>query len=240
MTNDEAQAILRKTKYWHYPFTLPWGQITPSRATAERHFLRRQHFFEPLLGLYGGSLRNKRVLDLGCCQGFWSFEASKSGAASCVGIDSSRTFIREAKALCSLYGFEQCEFRCAHLEEDLWWQDLNPSQITLFLGLFYHLADPLYVFRKASEFTTETIVIDTVVTKDKHSTLEIVRRDLQEFTTRESNISTGLRIVPSPAALYDLVRDVGFETIHALKPAKGLPQEYLKGQRISIIAQRQA
>ena len=32
---------------------------------------RRRYFLEPLLGLTGGSLQGRRVLDLGCSAGFW-------------------------------------------------------------------------------------------------------------------------------------------------------------------------
>ncbi len=234
----EAEEILRATEYWHYPFELPWGRITPTRASLERHGLRRRHFFEPLLELYGGSLAGRSVLDLGCCQGFWSFEAARAGASSCLGIDSSERFIMEARALSVILKEERCEFMHAHLEEERWWEHLAPRPVTLFLGLFYHLADPLLVLRHAMRCTSETIVIDTNVTADKESTLAIVQRDADEPTTRGSQVSTSIRIVPSRRALADLLADGGFRRIEFLKAHSWMIRSYRKGERVSLIARR--
>ena len=78
LTEQQAEQILRRTEYWHYPFDLPWGHVASDKpGTQDRHAQRRRHFFEPLLAGSGGSLRGKRVLDLGCCQGHWSLEAAR-------------------------------------------------------------------------------------------------------------------------------------------------------------------
>jgi tRNA (mo5U34)-methyltransferase len=238
VNEQEAEEILRATEYWHYPFELPWQQVAPTRASLERHHLRRQHFFEPLLDFYGGSLAGKTILDLGCCQGFWSFEAAKVGAVSCLGIDSSKLFIREARALSTILQIGGCEFLRAHVEEASCWEHLSPRDVTLFLGLFYHLADPLFVLRQAMRCTSQTIVIDTNVTGDKGSSLTIVPRDAFEPTTRNSQVKTKIRVVPSRAALRDLLADGGFRRIEFLKPHSRMLREYRKGERVSVIAHR--
>jgi SAM-dependent methyltransferase len=239
MTKAEDEAILRSTNYWHYHFELPWGSMAATKpGHNERQIARREHFFRPLLEVYGGSLSNKRVLDLGCAQGFWSFEASKAGAMETLGIDSSSDFIREAWALSTLLDLHNCEFRCEHLEEDPWWSNLAPFHVTLFLGLFYHLADPLFVLTKATKATLEIIVLDTEITSGKESTLTIRQRDLQEPTTCGSNIKSKIRLVPSKLALQDLLQEAGFSKIQFLAPHPLLPQEYHVGKRISVIAQR--
>jgi hypothetical protein len=106
MTIDEAESILQEVRYWHYPFDLPKGTTVPNRPGVDpkRHLLRKRHFFDRLVARYSGSLSGKAVLDLGCCQGFWSFHASRAGAINCVGIDSSQTFVREAQAIGTVVG----------------------------------------------------------------------------------------------------------------------------------------
>ena len=87
--------------------------------------------------------------------------------------------------------------------------------------------------------TLETIVVDTVVSKERSSILKIVPRDPDEFTTRSSGISSTIRVIPSLKALYDLVEDGGFKRIQFLKPSRALPREYRTGERVSLIAQRE-
>ena len=239
MNRNEAEWILRQVEYWHYPVELPWGKMEATKpGHNERHLLRRQHFFEPLLKLCGGSLNGKRVLDLGCCQGHWSFEVRKAGASFCLGIDSSPDFVNQAEALGTIFGLDQCEFRCAQLEEDDWWKDLGTFHITFFLGLFYHLADPIFVLRKALSCTSETVLVDTGVFPGDASTITFVPRDLQEPTTRNSKIVSRIRAFPTRAALHDILEDGGFRTIRFLTPDVSMPADYLEGSRVSVIAQR--
>lgn len=237
MDRETAERILRNTEYWHYPFDLPWGRTVPNKAGHDqRHFQRRRHFFAPLLEIYGGSFEGRSVLDLGCCQGFWSFECAKAGAAV-LGIDSSEAFIEEAVALQTVLGIDRCEFLLSHLEEEAWWAKTGKRAITLFLGLFYHLTDPVFVLRKAMEKTTETIIVDTEVMAAEGHLLFIKSRDLVEPTTRKSNLSSKLRVVPSVGAVVELLKDGGFET--TVLPVQGdAPGDYLSGTRVSVIGRR--
>ena len=239
MSRAEAERVLRQVEYWHYGWEFPWGRANATKPNHnERHDRRWQHFFKPILEGYGGFLRGKRVLDLGCCQGFWSFKATAVGADFCLGIDSSPTFIREARALATLLGNKNCEFRCAHLEEAPSWEGLAPFHVTLFLGLFYHLTDPIFVFRKAMQLTQETIVVDTEITTHEDCRLTLVPRDMNEPTTRSSNLTSRIRTIPTKKALQELLKDSGFTEIQFLTPRDAMPPEYLQGYRVSVIARR--
>jgi SAM-dependent methyltransferase len=240
MTMEEAEAVLRTVEYWHYPFNLPSGTTVPSRPGADpkRHLLRKKHFFDRLVSRYSGSLHGKTVLDLGCCQGFWSFHASRAGALRCEGIDSSETFVNQARAVGTVLGIENCSFRCRQLESDPWWDEQVPSEITLILGLFYHLLDPIFVLRKATSLTLETLVVDTRTLPDRGVFLGLVPRDPTEPTTRLSNVVSSLRLVPTKKALLSLISDAGFDEIECLKPDWRMPLEYHSGRRITVIASK--
>jgi SAM-dependent methyltransferase len=239
MTKDEAENILKSVQYWHYSFDLPWGRVQATKPHHDRrHQLRRRHFFEPLLDYYQGALHGKTVLDLGCCQGLWSFEAHKNGAAQCVGIDSSDSFVLQAEALQTILGFARCSFRCADLEQALWHEDVGTVDITLFLGLFYHLADPVHVLRKAMHCTRETIIVDTEVLPRDEPLLVIIARDADEPTTCRSNLSTKIRQLPTCSALQALLRDGGFDNMSILQPSTSMPDEYLTWHRLTIMAHR--
>jgi len=240
MTIEDANALIRQVKYWHYPFDLPWGTTLPSRpgVDPQRHLLRKKHFFDKLVSRYSGSLKGKTVLDLGCCQGFWSFQASQSGAAHSVGIDSSKAFVSEAQALAVVLGIDNCEFRCRLLETDPWWEEVSRSDITLMLGLFYHLVDPIFVLRRAASLTSETLVVDTEIVTGEGVFLRLLPRNLDEPTTCGSNLVSKIRVVPTRQALVSLIADAGFKRIECLEPESPMPPEYLSGHRISVIARK--
>lgn len=237
MDKEEARRVIDSAQYWHYEFDLPWRKTVPTKpGWATRVKRRREHFFQPLLNQYRGSLAGKTVLDLGCCQGYWSFESKKAGASNVLGIDSSLSFVEEATAVATVLGYD-CMFRTSQLEEDPWWQGMLPRDITLMLGVFFHLTDPVLVLRKAMKLTLETIVIDTEVTFGSEQRLDLRERCPTEPTTVRSNPSSSLRMVPSISAVLALLKEGGFQKITVLDP-KDAPDDYKTGVTASFIASR--
>lgn len=239
MDYNEARPIIDSAEYWHYRFELPWRVTTPTKpGWAERVSKRRAHFFEPLLSLYGGTFEGKTVLDLACCQGYWSFESRKAGASSVIGIDSSPFFIKEAEAVRTVLGMDRCTFFQAHLEEDPWWERTGTADITLFLGSLYHLIDPIHVLRKAMKVTSKTIVLDGEVATGNQPAFYVRSRSPYEPTTYRSNVTSTIRTVPTVSAIASFLKDGGFATIKVLEPAEGMLKDYLEGTTASIIASR--
>lgn len=236
----DAREVLEKARYWHYRFDFPWGATTPSRpGWAERVEKRRRHFFVPLLESYGGTLAAKRVFDLGCCQGYWSFECRKAGAETVLGIDSSAAFLEEARAAADVLGVDGCSFLEANLEEDAWWEKVGmPREITLFLGTLYHLTDPIHALRKAMKLTTETLMVDGETILGEAPSLQLRPRTPEEPTTVRSGVTSAIRTVPTASALVWLLKDGGFRSIKVLEPGPNMPQDYQAGTTVSIIATR--
>lgn len=240
MNRAEACEILHKAEYWHYAFDLPWGRTVPGKkGWAKRVELRKKHFFTPLLDRYKGALQGKRVLDLGCCQGYWSFAARAARAKHCLGIDSSPAFIREAKAAALVLRVDECSFIQAHLEDDAWWEQVGSGpEITLLLGTLYHLTDPIYVLRKALALTMETIIIDGEVVPEDSPSFHLRKRTPGEPTTIRSGMTSDLRTIPTITGIRALLEDGGFRKIQVLKPSADMPADYHAGTTASIIASR--
>lgn len=240
MNQEEAKVILDKAQYWHYRFKFPWGETVPTRpGWAERVELRKKHFFAPLVKRYEGTLAGKRVLDLGCCQGYWSFAAQAAGAKLVRGLDSNLAFVQEAEAAAAILGMDRCFFGWAHLEEDSLtdWID-EGVDITLFLGTMYHLTDPIYVLRAAMASTKETILIDGEVVPGDAPTFHLRKRTPGEPTTINSGLTSDLRTIPTVSAIKELLLDGGFKKIDVLTPAADMPADYHAGTTASIIASR--
>lgn len=240
MNPTEARQILEKAEYWHYRFKFPWGETVPGKpGWAERRELRHKHFFLPLVAQYGGSLKGKQVLDLGCCQGYWSFECRRAGAESVLGLDSSLAFVQEATAAAVVLGIDGCEFAWAHLEEDPWYEDFPAKRdITLFLGTLFHLTDPIYVLRRAMRQTTETIVIDGEVACGEDPRFHLRKRTPGEPTTLRSGITSEIRTIGTVSAITAILKDGGFSNVRVLPPSREMPKDYREGTTASIIASR--
>ena len=104
-------------------------------------------------------LTNKRVLDIGCAEGFFSFEAERRGAREVIGIDSFTDSIRRfniAKAarqsnasafLMNVYDLEP--------------KRLGTFDVVLFYGVFYHLKHPQYALERIRSICTGDLLFQT-------------------------------------------------------------------------------
>lgn len=91
MDQEEIRAKIASFPRWHYQFDLA-GNLTPifREKWIVRHRERKRYFFDPVVQLFGGSLKGKRVLDLGCNAGFWSLNAAEAGPTSCSASTAAR------------------------------------------------------------------------------------------------------------------------------------------------------
>jgi tRNA (mo5U34)-methyltransferase len=146
-----------KTIDWYHTIDLPGGVTT--------HGVNNSAFALARLDL-PTSLAGKSVLDVGAWDGFYSFEAAKRGAARVLATDSfvwqgrwkQTGFLLARQAL----GLEDAvEDRLIDV------MDLSPEalgetfDVVLFLGVLYHLPDPVTALRRVSSVCNELLLIET-------------------------------------------------------------------------------
>jgi SAM-dependent methyltransferase len=140
-------------------------EIAPGVFT-NPHIHRIRHavnlFFPGLLRLCGGSLRGLRVLDVGCNSGGFSFMAHKFGADEVVGIDPRASHLKQANAIRDVLDVSGVRFECASIE-DLTPERFGMFDVTLLMGIMYHLQDPIGAIHKVSAVSRSLLVIDSHV-----------------------------------------------------------------------------
>lgn len=202
MTRMDRRAIRAKIDSyprWHYEFELR-GEKTPvhppTRANAHRQ--RMRYFLDPLMEVCGGSLKGKRVLDLGCNAGFWALEALERGADFVLGIDGrdmhvdQAEFVFEVKEIdSSKYKFEEANIF------DFDYSSWDKFDIVLCLGLMYHINRPVELMETIARVNDDICLIDTLVSlmsgsyfrlrwEDPENPLHAVERDLVMSPTRRA------------------------------------------------------
>lgn len=158
MSDAELREAIGKYS-WYHSIELRPGIITPGQA-GERNVLS-------LLGL-PADLTGMTVLDIGCWDGFFSFECEKRGAARVVATDIWETTGRGA------FDFARGELdsRVEPLQADVY--DLPDAlkgerfDLVLFLGVLYHLRHPFLGIEKVAQATAPggRVIMETAVDAD--------------------------------------------------------------------------
>jgi tRNA (mo5U34)-methyltransferase len=147
---------------WRHRIRLPDGTITPGSQDTLQQLDRIQ---------LPDDLSGKSVLDIGCSDGFFSFECERRGAARVVAIDN----------FSSVYIDKPSGFRVAHelldsqvelilgdfLEMEL--SELGQFDLVLFLGVMYHLRYPLLALDKLAAVCQQQIIVETEVIPERTS-----------------------------------------------------------------------
>lgn len=154
MVNQVADARRQQfldNRWWH-SIDLGNGFVTPGAiplAELQANFAYLQ---------LPDDLTGKRVLDIGCWDGFYSFECERRGA-EVVAVDCWRPegFFLAHEALQSRVQFHELSVY------ELTRAQLGSFDIVLFLGVLYHLRHPLLALERVCEMTNDYAVIETHV-----------------------------------------------------------------------------
>jgi SAM-dependent methyltransferase len=137
---------------------------------------------KPLLrSIYPDGIEGKTVLDCACNNGAFLFAAREMGAGRCLGIDVRDRWIEQARFLARHRG-EECDeltFRVLDLYE-LPSLRLEPFDITIFSGIFYHLPEPIRGLQIAADLTRGLIFVSSMARSGRPDGLLVVDEESKE------------------------------------------------------------
>lgn len=213
---------------WMYEFEFSDGTRTALLHEDLRaiHAVRRSMIFELLDAVDFDPCAT--VLDLACNEGFFSFEFAKRGARDVHGIDARATNIEKASYVRERFGLPMCRFSVG----DVTTTDLEAGghDITLLLGIIYHVEDPIKLLRRAARSARRLLIVETQLTKS-HPPMRFgwgspearESRDhwamlREDDAANELASMRGFSLVPSASAVVSVLRDEGFRSILQLHP----------------------
>ena len=161
MTPEEIRAELKRLEPWFHRIDLGGGLFTKTESVMGEpvdHPFGNWQTIQKLLPL---DLSAKTLLDVGCNAGFYAFEAKRRGARRVLGVDGQRQHVRQGLFVRKLLGLD-VEFRRLNVYE-LDTRSIGQFDITLALGLLYHLKHPILALEKLFLVTSELLVIETAI-----------------------------------------------------------------------------
>jgi 2-polyprenyl-3-methyl-5-hydroxy-6-metoxy-1,4-benzoquinol methylase len=109
-------------------------------------------------------LTGLRVLDIGCAEGFFSFEAERRGAREVIGIDSFPDSVRRFNIVKAARQSNANAFLLNVY--DLEPKRLGTFDLVLFYGVFYHLKHPQLALERIRSICTGTLLFQTNTLED--------------------------------------------------------------------------
>jgi tRNA (mo5U34)-methyltransferase len=253
MTPDQIRRGIAELSPWFYRFDLGGGLETASAIPPAV-----TDIFETRLGMlnaavdrhFGGRLSHIECLDIGCHEGFYSLAMAKQGARRVVGVDAREENLKRARFVAEAMGVNGVEYRQGRVETltaDL----VHTFELTLFLGVLYHVEDPMRCLREVAAVTGELCVLETQVVDEVEGVAEWGSREWTrpyqgilavidetgEFDAgiRETGVSP-MATCPSPKALRYMLKQAGFRDIEMLKPPLGAYEQHARGKRVMCAA----
>lgn len=208
MDRAELEKVVAAIR-WAHRIDLGGGLVTPGPWNTPE-ILERLRLPESLTG--------QTVLDVGCWDGFYSFEAERRGAKRVLATDS---FTWQRKSWGSKEGFDLARrvlgSRVEDREIDV--LDLAPEtvgvfDVVLFLGVLYHMKHPMLALERVASVTGRLLIVETVI-----DLLWAPGRALAFYPGAELGGDDSNWFGPTPAAVEAMLRAAGFARVERVWPS---------------------
>ena len=136
----QTVAQLGRLQPWNHAIELPHGvwTVNPEQSLPGKN-LRKWQCLRPYLDRL--DLSGMRVLDVGCSDGFFSFELAKRGVAQVVGVDISEQRIAKARFVREALNRSNVEFRRMGAD-DPGMRTIGRFDVAVCLGLLHRVPNP--------------------------------------------------------------------------------------------------
>ncbi|MEP6568949.1 MAG: DUF1698 domain-containing protein [Acidobacteriota bacterium] len=167
MTREEIQAELKRLEPWFHRIDLGNGLYTKTESVMGEPVDHPLGPWQTIQELMPRDLSGKTVLDVGCNAGFYAFETKRRGAARVLGVDGQRQHVRQGLFVRKVLGLD-VEFRRLNVYE-VSPRSVGQFDITLALGLLYHLKHPILALENLYQVTKELLIIETAIMPRKRT-----------------------------------------------------------------------
>ena len=242
-----VEAALSENAPWFYRFAFSNGAFTETQdEVADTIHETRADLVFPLLDtVFHGRWDQVRCLDVACHEGWFATQIALRGAREVIGIDIREEHIAKASVIKELGGIDHIAFRQGDFYE-FRPEEHGTFELTLFLGILYHLDSPVEALRVIRSLTRSLCVIESQVARPAPALeclwgsgaprtgpgIAVVRSD-------EGHVARGkpVVLVPTLDALSEMLYAVGFDRLYLCVPPRSVHEQYPGFDRVVIFAQ---
>jgi tRNA (mo5U34)-methyltransferase len=213
---DWLRAQIEKEPYWFHRIELASDLVTPGWSDPKTDKL-------PYFGL-PDDMSGMRVLDVGCAEGFFSFEAERRRAREVLAIDSFPDSVRRFNVCRNALDSKAT----AYLTNvyDLSARSFGTFDLVMFFGVIYHLRHPLLALEKIYNICTGTLLLQTADFEDPAlgsiAASKFYPFGVRSGPTDKPSFDPTVFWIPNAACVRDMLRHVGFTDIEQLSKVPGL------------------
>ena len=253
MTSQEMAARVAELGPWFYPFDLGNGLRTESAipsAVTGIFETRLEMVIRAVEGHFGARLPEIACLDVGCHEGFYTVAMARKGLRRVAGMDVRESNLRKARFVAEAFGLANVSFfegNCERLRAN----EVGQFDLTLFLGVLYHLENPVLCLRNLSSITRELCIVETQVieevegvtewgarewTRPYQGVMAVIDESGEFYADNRETGSTPVALCPSPKALLFLLKQAGFRRAEIVPPPPGAYEQHRRGKRVVCTA----
>ncbi|HEV7798756.1 MAG TPA: DUF1698 domain-containing protein [Pyrinomonadaceae bacterium] len=225
MTREEILSELKRLEPWFHRIDLGGGLYTKTESVMGEPVDHPRAPWQTIQKLLPPDLSGKTLLDVGCNAGFYAFEAKRRNAKRVLGVDGQRQHVRQGLFVRKALGLE-VEFRRLNVYE-LSARSVGQFDITLALGLLYHLKHPILALENLYQVTKELLIIETAIMPVKQTPKSFahsfgsVRTMLHPLAYVENPPEAKEQVfnwfLPGVEALTALLRNTGFAEVELIE-----------------------
>lgn len=238
---------------WFYEFDLGAYGRTTSILPPEVlpiHQSRWEMVDRAVTDYFGDRLSQIRCLDVGCHEGFYSVAMANKGVREVHGLDVREPSVDKGRLVAEALGLPNVKFDLGNCEF------MDPAtygtyELCLFLGVLYHLENPMLALRNLYRVTGELCLVETQVTdevegytewgarawtKPYQGILAVIDESGEFYNDIREAGATPLVMCPSPVALTTMLRHAGFRRTEILPPPAGAYEQLARGKRVVCAA----
>jgi tRNA (mo5U34)-methyltransferase len=195
-------------------------------------------------------LREIRCLDVGCHEGYYSVAAAQLGVRDVLGLDIREESLQRARFVANSLGLPGVRFEHCNAE-DVSAAKFGEFELTFFLGLLYHVENPMLCLRNIADVTCELCVLETQVIDEVEGTVEwgaqkwtrpyqgvlaLIDESAEHAASNRETGSTPLATCPSPRALEVMLKHAGFSHLEFIDPPTNAYEQHARRKRVVCAA----
>ena len=240
------RTLLSRWTDWFYEFNFPDGVATETDPVVSTIHRTRAELILPFLDdLFRDRWSGIRCLDVASHQGWFAIQVALRGALEVYGIDIRDNHVERASAVTELAGLHNVRFERRNLY-DVQAEKDGLYDLTLFLGILYHLENPLQALRTVRSVTRELCVIETQVARPAPPLSSLwgsspgIRKGpaVAVLPSDEGHVEGDRTVVlvPTLDALYRFLEAAGFARLYLAVPPQNAYEQYVDFDRVVVFA----